>query len=84
MKKGEFISVSKRMVKEHYNRYVADEKGVEKLNTGDVHVVRFSDNDGVYDIVLTTTYCDGMYYGVTYDVEEDELESRIIKKGNIL
>lgn len=79
MKKGDFISVSKRMVKEHYNRYVADEKGVEKLTIGDVHVVKFSDDDGVYEIVLTTSYYDGMYYGVTYDVEKDELESRILK-----
>ena len=79
MKKGEFISVSKRMVKEHYNRYVADEKGVEKLKTGDVHVVRFKDDDGMYEIVLTTSYYDGMYYEVTYDVEKDELESRILK-----
>lgn len=78
MKKGDFISVSKRMVKEHYNRYVAGVNGKEKLKTGDICVVKFRDILGDYLIVLTPDNSDDMYYEVTYDRENDEIESMIL------
>lgn len=79
MKKGDFISVAKRMVKEHYNRYVAGNDDM-KIDTSDIHVIQFEDIDDDYRIVLTTAYVDGMYYEVTYDHETDELDSMILKE----
>lgn len=82
MKKGDFISVSKRMVKEHYNRYVIKENE-EKIKTGDVHVVNFRDDNGDYRIVMTTAYADNIYYEVTYDSEYDEIDSMILKERKL-
>lgn len=82
MKKGDFISVSKRMVKEHYNRYVIKE-GESKLKINEVHVVNFRDDNGDYRIVLTTAYVDGMYYEVTYDSEYGEIDSMILKERKL-
>ena len=82
MKKGEFINVSKRMVKEYFNIYVAGKDGVEKITLRDICVVGFTHIDGNYKILLSTPISDGIYYKVTYDKELDELSSAFVKTEN--
>ena len=82
MKKGEFINVSKRMVKEYFNKYVAGKDGIEKISLSDVCVVGFSHIDGNYKILLSTPISDGLYYRVTYDKNTDELSSSFVETSS--
>lgn len=76
MKKGEFIYTSKRMVKEYVNRYV---EGVEHISSKDIQVIGFNEDLTSYRILLTTPTSEE-YYGVSYDKENDNLNSYIYKK----
>lgn len=78
MDKYDFISVSKRMVKEYYNRYVA-KTDEEQIRLRNVHVVGLSDINGDYKIILSTPNFDGTIYKVTYDKIKDEIKSHIEK-----
>lgn len=82
MKKGEFINVSKRMVKEYFNKYVVGKDGIEKISCCDICVVGFSHVDGNYKILLSTPITDDVYYKVIYDKESDELKSTLVKTHN--
>lgn len=82
MKKGEFINVSKRMVKEYFNIYVAGKDGIETITLRDICVVGFSHIDGNYKILLSTPISDGVYYKVTYNKDSDELYSSFVKTEN--
>lgn len=76
MKKGDFIYTSKRMVKEYINRYM---EGVEHISSKDVEVIGFNDEPGSFRILLSTPTSEE-FYGVSYDKENDKLNSYIYKK----
>lgn len=78
MDKYDFINVSKRMVKEYYNRYVA-KTDEEQIRLRNVHIVGLSDINGDYKIILSTPNFDGTIYKVTYDKIKDEIKSYIEK-----
>lgn len=77
MKKGEFIRISKRMVKEYVNRYIDETKHISQY---DVSVMAFSENKNAYRILLTTPASEDLYYGVTYEKDTDKLYSYTYKK----
>ena len=80
MKKGEFITISKRMVKEYFNRYENKTSDIQRITTRDVQVFGFNEDDDKYSILLTTPASDQNFYGVTYSKSTDELHSYIYKK----
>ena len=77
MKKGEFINIAKRMVKEYFNRYVDKENIIKKI---DVKVNKFVEEENVYRIILDTPGRDDTFYGVTYHKDTGEFNSFIYKK----
>lgn len=79
MNKQDFINVSKRMVKEYFNKYVAEKEGIKELSLSDIYVVGFNSVEGNYKILLSTPVSDGVYYKVTYNKEKDELKSSTVK-----
>lgn len=80
MKKGEFIQVSKMMVKESFNRHICDTSKTEKISANDVEVIGFHEDPNGYKILLQTPISDGLYYGVSYDINTDNLNSYTYKK----
>lgn len=80
MKKGEFIGISKRMVKEYHNRYVEKMKDYQIIKSTDVEVIGFDEDETCYRILLITPTPDDLYYGVTYDKSTDKLYSYTYKK----
>ena len=81
MDKYDFISVSKRMVKEYYNRYVAGTDD-EQIRLRGITVIGFSNTDGNYKIILSTPKSDGVIYKVTYNRDKDEIKSYIENINN--
>lgn len=81
MKKGELIDVSKRMVREYYNRYVEEKEGLGKISLNDVEVIGFHEDSNNYRVLLSTPTTDGLYYEVVYDHEKDELKSYAYRKA---
>ena len=82
MKKGELIDVSKRMVREYYNRYVMEEKeGLEKISLNDVEVIGFHEDGNDYRVLLSTPTTDGLYYEVVCDRKTNEMKSYAYKKA---
>ena len=77
MKKGEFISVSKRMVKEYFNRYVDNTGGSRKITSRDVVVIDFQDEPDAYRILLVTMTPETLFYGVTYYKDTNKIHSYI-------
>lgn len=77
MKVGEFIDVSKRMVKEYVNRYVIQNE-IEKITKNEIVVINFSNDTDSYEILLTTMGFGDLSYSVRYDKKEDKLYSDLI------
>lgn len=77
MKVGEFIDVSKRMVKEYVNRYVIQNE-IEKITKNEIVVINFSNDIDSYEILLTTMGFGDLSYSVRYDKKEDKLYSDLI------
>lgn len=82
MKKGEFIRVSKRMVKEYYNRYVAVREEIPKITRTNVVLIDYEECSEYFRAILITTESEGNHYGVTYDRKANELYSYIYKKAD--
>ena len=80
MKKGEFINVSKRMVKEYFNRYIDNPGDIRKITSKDVVVIDFRDEPNVYRVILVTMTSESLFYGVTYYKDTDEIHSYIYEK----
>lgn len=78
MEKGEFITVSKRMVREYFNRYVK-EVGARNIVLNDVRVIDFRDRTDNYKVLLTTWTSD-LYFGVTYYKDTNKIRSYMYKK----
>lgn len=76
MKIGEFIDISKRMVKEYVNRYLVEDDS-QKITKHEVVVMDFDDTPESYEILLTTIDMGELSYGVTYDKHEGKMYSRI-------
>lgn len=76
MKTGDFIYTSKRMVKEYVNRYV---DGTNHISSKDVQVIGFHEDPSIIRLLLTTPTSEE-YYGVSYDKENEKLNSYIYKK----
>lgn len=79
MNKEEFVNVSKRMVKEYFNRYIIDDED-EEIREQDVQIISLGDTDEYYKITLTTPDLENLYYGVTYDKATKKLHSFIYEK----
>ena len=79
MNKEEFVNISKRMVKEYFNRYILDDDDYE-LKEQDIQVIMLGDTDECYKITLTTPDLENLYYGVTYDKKTKKLHSFIYEK----
>ena len=79
MNKEEFINISKRMVKEYFNRYIIDNTD-DEIKDSDVQVVIFDDTSDHYKTTLTTPDLENLYYGVTYDKRTQKLYSFIYEK----
>lgn len=77
MKKGEFIHVSKMMVKESCNRKL---EKTQRITINEVEVIGFHENPNGYRLLLQSPTSEGIYYGVSYDKSTDELRSYIYKK----
>ena len=78
MKKGEFISVSRRMVKEYINYHVV--KGKEpRARLDDITIIGFSYIEGNLKCILYSLKTPGISYKVTYNKETEEIDSEIIK-----
>lgn len=80
MKKGEFLSISKRMVKEYFDRYVENKGDIQTIKVSDVEVIGFDEDDDNYRAILITPGSDELYYGTTYYKETDKLHSYVYKK----
>lgn len=79
MKKGEFLNISKRMVKEYFDRYVR--KGnVQTIKVSEVEVIGYDEDDNNYRAILITPGSDELYYGTTYYKETGKIHSYIYKK----
>lgn len=87
MKVGEFVNVSKRMVKEYFNRYVVSPNGFQPIKSTDVKTVNFDSDDYIYDIYLVVPNTDYVIYAVRYDRVAKQIYSTILnnvfKKNNI-
>ena len=77
MKANKFIQMSKNMVKEYFNRYVAASDNIRKITDEDIMTVRFQEDPDKYQIMLTVITDDDIYYMVTYDRSTDEIYSYI-------
>lgn len=77
MKIGEFISVSKRMVKEYFNRYVASSNGFQPIKKLDVKTIDFTDKEDRYDISFIVPYTDNSIYRVRYNKFTNMVDSII-------
>ena len=77
MKKGEFINIAKKMVKEYFNRYIDKENIIRKI---DVKVNNFVDDENVYTIMLDIPDRSDVFYVVTYHKDTGEFNSFIYKK----
>jgi hypothetical protein len=80
MNKGKFISICKQMVKEYFNRYICDEKGLQKITHNQVEVIGFQEDCTCYRAILVTPTDDGLYYGVTYNKYTKDFDSYTYKK----
>ena len=80
MKKGEFISVSKRMVAEYLNRFDKSENVNQKITIRDVCVVGFHCTPDHLRILLSVPTSDEFYYEVVYDKHTNGLHSYIYNK----
>lgn len=79
MKKGEFLNISKRMVKEYFDRYV--QKGdIQTIKASDIEVIGFNEDDDNYRAILITPGSDELYYGTTYYKQTDKIHSYVYKK----
>ena len=76
MKKGAFINVSKRMVREYHNRYMVNED-IQKTFARDVEVIEFQEDSDKYKILMVVPNYPDIFYGVTYDIVNDKLHSYI-------
>lgn len=76
MKKREFISISKRMVKEYYNRFIA-KNGIQKITRDNVETIQYEETNCSLKAILITHTDDEILYGVTYDKALDRLNSYI-------
>lgn len=81
MKKGELIDVSKRMVREYYNRYVEEKEGLENISLNDIEVIGFHEDSDNYRVLLSTPTTDGLYYEVVCDQKTNELKSYTYRKA---
>lgn len=79
MNKEEFVNVSKRMVKEYFNRYIIDNED-EEIRENDIQVISLGDTPEQYKITLTTPDLENLYYGITYDKNTKKLHSFIYEK----
>lgn len=79
MKKQEFISLSKNMVKEYLN--VFNDKTGQILSVLDVQVEGFHDTPENYRILLSVPSADGFYYEVIYDKKTTGVHSYVFKKA---
>lgn len=82
MTQGKIISLSKRMVKEHFNRHVVRTDDVKKITVKDVNVMNFEDKPDSYKLILSVLDVDKLYYGITYDKNKDEVHSYIYEKDD--
>ena len=76
------IDTSKRMVMEYYNRYVKniedDGTIIEKITLSDISVISEEHNDDNFiELELQVSYDPWILYHVTYDTQNDRLESYI-------
>ena len=78
MKKREFISLARRMVKEYINYHVA--KGGKYITLEEITVIGFSNIEGNLKCILYTLRTPGVTYKVTYNKETDEIKSELIKR----
>lgn len=78
MKKGEFISVARRMVKEYINYHVV--KGGKYIKLNQIDVIGVNDIEGDLKCILYTRETPEDIYKVTYNKEEDKINSEIIKR----
>ena len=79
MNKEEFVNVSKRMVKEYFNRYIAEDED-EEIRERDIQIIMLGDTPEHYKATLTTPDLENLYYGVTYDKKTKKLHSFIYEK----
>ena len=78
MKRGEFISVARRMVKEYINYHVM--KGGSYITLKQIDIIGFSNIEGNLKCILYTRETPEDIYKVTYNKEDDKINSEIIKK----
>lgn len=78
MKKGEFISLAKRMVKEYINYHVV--KGGKYITLKDITIIGFSNIDSILKCILYAYETPEDIYKVTYNKERGEINSELIKK----
>lgn len=78
MKKGEFISVSKRMVKEYFNRYLDKDN---RLSSKDIQIIGFNEEENRYGALLIIpdkdVTCHQVIYEVVYNIDSDSIQSYI-------
>lgn len=79
MKKGEFINISKRMVKEYFNRYVDKENTIKRRH---VLIHECTEYNNTYSVILKILGRDKTFYGVTYHKDTNEFDSYIYKSIN--
>ena len=79
MKRSEFISISRRMVKEYINRHVI--KDGNYISIKGVNVIGYGDIEGVLKCILYSSETPEVVYKVVYNKEKDEINSEIIKKN---
>lgn len=80
MKKGEFLNISKRMVKEYFDRYIQEKGDIQTIKASEVEVIGFSEDDDNYRAILIAPGSDELYYGTTYYKNTDKLHSYIYTK----
>lgn len=80
MKKGEFISVSKNMVRQYLSRYVIKTGDVQKIKMSDIEVIGFHEDEDSYRILLTATASNDLYFGATYYKNTNKFNSYTYKK----
>lgn len=78
MKKGEFISLARRMVKEYINYHVMI--GGNYITLDEISIVGFGNIDGNLKCILYTHETPEDIYKVTYNKEKDEINSELIKR----
>lgn len=78
MKKGEFISTSRRMVKEYVNRYILKD---DHITADEITLIGFSNIEGNLKCVMYSSRTPEIVYKITYNKENDEISSELIKKN---